>query len=506
MSAKIHRKDEDKSSKGAFAEPLLEKQEGESSVSEKAGGGGGMDLQIINHKRKSISEISGSEELVCLNLRGKKFFVLLRNFASQPNTRLAKMIRCSEVAEIETFCDKYTEGDVPEFFFDRSGKGFNDILDIYRGGSFHINTAGMCALQLKKEMGYWGIDELLLDPCCALKYYPEVEICQKEIQGQASSESKYLERIQDENFGGSQLGKIRKTLWNLTEYPETSIPARVVAFTSIAVVLISTVTFVLSTLPELTDNIDMVLFNETADESAPVIRWENGILALKVVDNFTMVFFTVEYIVRFMCAPKKWTFFKAPLNIIDLLAILPYFFGFIVEGIKDTQVIGRAGKVLRLIRVMRILRIFKLVRHFAGLQSLLSTLQQAYKELGLLMILVWVSVLTCSSLVYFAEKDAEARWSFMDSFWWGLMVLTTVGYGSTAPSTVAGKMIGGFCALLGVFILALPVPIVVNSFSTNYKNRLWRNEVMAKKEVQIDEDEAKRSAEKKSNGYVGRKA
>ena len=31
------------------------------------------------------------------------------------------------------------------------------------------------------------------------------------------------------------------------------------------------------------------------------------------------------------------------------------------------------------VRVMRILRIFKLVRHFAGLQSLIFTLQQAYQ-------------------------------------------------------------------------------------------------------------------------------
>ena len=42
-------------------------------------------------------------------------------------------------------------------------------------------------------------------------------------------------------------------------------------------------------------------------------------------------------------------------------------------------------------------------------------------------------------------------------------------------------MIGGCCALSGVFILTLPIPIVVNSFAVFYKNRLWRNEVEHKK-------------------------
>lgn len=44
-----------------------------------------------------------------------------------------------------------------------------------------------------------------------------------------------------------------------------------------------------------------------------------------------------------------------------------------------------------------------------------------------------------------------------------------------------GKLIGGFCALSGTFILTLPIPIVVNSFAGYYKNRLWRNEVAQKK-------------------------
>ena len=44
------------------------------------------------------------------------------------------------------------------------------------------------------------------------------------------------------------------------------------------------------------------------------------------------------------------------------------------------------------------------------------------------------------SLVYFAEKDSENRWSFFDCLWWGLMVLTTVGYGAQQPATPVGQV------------------------------------------------------------------
>merc|ERR1719483_2000487 len=68
------------------------------------------------------------------------------------------------------------------------------------------------------------------------------------------------------------------------------------------------------------------------------------------------------------------------------------------------------------------------------------------------------------------------------------MVLTTVGYGEKSPDSAVGQLIGGLCALLGVFILALPVPIIVNSFSENYKNRVWKGQVMLKKQERSEQE------------------
>ena len=97
------------------------------------------------------------------------------------------------------------------------------ICDIFRTSGL----LGMCALVTKCDLEYWGIDELLLEPCCALRYYPEIELCVKEVEGEEISRKKTKERRQAEDFGPTKIGKIRKYLWNLTEYPETSKAAQV---------------------------------------------------------------------------------------------------------------------------------------------------------------------------------------------------------------------------------------------------------------------------------------
>lgn len=492
---------------------------------------------LIPHVSNANTDIAESAKSVLLNVGGRKYEVLRKNLTNFPGSRLWKLVHANTKEEILRVCDRFKPGIdseqdfVPaEYFFDHNYTSFAEILDAYRSGHLHLQATN-CAYTTREDIAYWGIDELLVEPCCAVKYYSDIEICIKELDTEEEEKQREIEREKIEDFGPTWYGKLRKKLWDLFEYPQTSKGAKFIACWSLSMVVISTACFVLSciweedletyqngisTHPELQalDGEELMGISSpttTTTESSEEGSgsgdsegngyWSIVYDAIVWIDAFTAVYFTLEYFIRIICAPRKLKFFVQPLNLVDLFAILPYIFSFVLDHLSEFHIIGKAGKVVRLVRVTRILRVFKLVRHFAGLQSLFATLKQAQRELGLLVMLVGVCVLTFSSLVYFSEKD-EQNWTFLDSFWWGLLTITTVGYGTSTPISGFGRFIGGITALFGVFTITLPVPIVVNSFSNFYKTRLWRSEVAIKRRDRLihTNNSTKESAHIELNG------
>lgn len=153
----------------------------------------------------------------------------------------------------------------------------------------------------------------------------------------------------------------------------------------------------------------------------------------------------------------RFRYALTPIAIIDLLAIVPAFFAF---G-------GTSSLLLRFFRVFRILRLAKLGRTSSAWRAIREALVERRFEFGLVLGLVGLTLLISSSVLYWAEADAQPDkfGSIPRALWWSIITLTTVGYGDVYPVTSLGRFFAAIIALTGVMIIAIPTGIFAASFS-----------------------------------------
>ena len=377
-------------------------------------------------------------ERVLINISGLRFETQLKTLSRFPETLLG------DPRKRMRFFDPLRN----EYFFDRNRPSFDGILYYYQSGGRLRRPVSVPVDIFMEEMKFYEIEDGAIENF-------------KDDEGLMREEERPLP---DNEF--------QRQIWLLFEYPESSGPARINAIVSVVVILISIIIFCLETLPEFRE-VQAPPPQESANGTSSQGKKPNPFTdPFFMVETLCIVWFSFEFLMRFLSCPSKPVFFKNMMNLIDVVAILPYF---ITLGMDLAEHQGSSQQaaslaILRVIRLVRVFRIFKLSRHSKGLQILGQTLQASMRELGLLIFFLLIGVILFSSSVYFAEAegpDTEFT-SIPDAFWWAVVTMTTVGYGDMCPSTIGGKFVGSLCAIAGVLTIALPVPVIVSNFNYFY--------------------------------------
>lgn len=215
--------------------------------------------------------------------------------------------------------------------------------------------------------------------------------------------------------------------------------------------------------------------------------------AFTAIDISCLAFFTLDYIIRFIFARKKFGYLTSLMGMVDILAIIPDYVQFFVYAIHPEMRYEGDIDYIAILRVARVLRIFRLIRHVPGLWILVYTLKSSLKELLLMIVFLLVGMLIFSSLIYFVD-DRKTFKSIPHSFWWSLITMTTVGYGDMYPVTELGYIVGSFTALSGLLMIGFSVPVLVNNFIMYYKHL----EFAMNKEEANENDESNDRRDEKS--------
>ncbi|NXT53659.1 KCNA3 protein, partial [Pluvianellus socialis] len=389
-------------------------------------------------------------ERVAINVAGRRFETLGRTLLRFPNTLLGDPRRRR----------RYFDPQRREYFFDRHRGAFGAVLYYYQSGGRLRRPPDVPLDVFLEELRFYQLGE-------------EAEGRLREAEGFAVEVAQPLPG-----------GRLRRRAWLLCEHPESSPAARAVALLSVLVILVSIVVFCLETLPQFraggegsAQGLSSISPNLTAaspPSSSSSSSSRGGLTdPFFVVETICICWFSLELLVRLLASPSKTAFFRNAMNLIDLVAIAPYFVALGTELARQGGVGQPAMSlaILRVIRLVRVFRVFKLSRHSTGLQILGQTLRASMRELGLLIFFLLIGVVLFSSAVYFAEaEDAGTSFtSIPQAFWWAVVTMTTVGYGDMAPVTVGGKLVGSLCAIAGVLTISLPVPVIVSNFSYFYR-------------------------------------
>jgi len=183
---------------------------------------------------------------------------------------------------------------------------------------------------------------------------------------------------------------------------------------------------------------------------------EKASVALRYFEVFSVLIFSIEYLLRLWVSKKPLSYIFSFYGIIDILAILPFY----MVTFLDLRFL-RAFRILRIFRALKVIRYNKAIERFGAAFKLVKEEFVLFFACALILIFI-----TSAGIFYFEhEAQPETFKSIFHSAWWAIVTLTSVGYGDVYPITLGGRIFTFFVLMVGLGIVTVPAGLVASALS-----------------------------------------
>lgn len=397
--------------------------------------------------RCNVLENSNSENgqnIVCrqkvrINVRGEKFETYEHTLSRFPRTLLGSQTKRS----------RFYNPTRREYYFDRDKAVFNSILFYYQSNGILSKPETVSYETFESELKFFQLDG----------YYEDSD---EELDYQLAEAAR---RMAAESYPClRKVRRIRRNVWRFFEQPITPAERTYTRFSLILTVL-SLVSLCLETLPTVKQShLQIQRGNATTEEIT--VDYEIVWSAIEVV--FT-IWFTVEFLLRFLCTPRFTQFVLSFNTLVDITALSPLYVKIIVQSVTDQK----ASSIVPypLLRILRLVRLLKLKRYSVSIRLLFETIIDSREHMSLFVLCIVFNTVLLSSFVYFSEGEGESSQftSIPDTFWFTIITLSSVGYGDYVPTSAVGKLVGTFCCIGGTVAMFCFTPVLFTEFRKSWQ-------------------------------------
>ncbi len=185
---------------------------------------------------------------------------------------------------------------------------------------------------------------------------------------------------------------------------------------------------------------------------------------LRGLEWFFTLLFTAEYVARLWSVDRPSRYAFSFFGVVDLLAVIPTYLSVLAPG-------GQVLVVVRILRVIRIFRILKLAQYVGEANVLASALRASRYKITVFLLSVVNIVVVVGALMYLVEGPEGGFTSIPRGVYWGVVTLTTVGYGDIAPQSPLGQALAALVMIMGYGIIAVPTGIVTTELGRESARR-----------------------------------